>query len=407
MAGFPRDLYFLHVPKSAGTTVRVLMENAYAHPEVMPVYRFSELDRIGSGLEAFHFYRGHLGIGLLERLEKRPGVVVWMREPAELVLSLFSFQHQMARLPPDMGIEAWLAMEEHPCVLSSFVARGLLETPKAPWDEVEGLVLEVLEHSLVCGLVEEQELSVQLLCHRLGLLPPPLSPRLNATRVRLRRGDLGARALELLEKRTMADLRVYRHARAVFVRQVAAMDRELGGGGCALFSLAERRELLERKFWSSNRRPGLAELDYTFDQPLAGWGWQEREFLPSDQNRCFRWTGPENESVMWLPLCRRGPLWIEVDVLMAIDGSRGSCLRLQVDGREVPLGPVPGVKLPLDGQVWRGCLPANPSASEGAFTALSFRVPETICPYDRNPEAMDFRKLGVALSGIRLWPGRS
>jgi hypothetical protein len=400
-------LYFLHVPKAAGTTVRVLMENAYAHHEIMPVYKFSELDRIGSGLEAFHLYRGHLGIGLLERLKKRPGVVVWMREPAELVLSLYSFQHQVARLPPDMGIEAWLAREEHPCVLSSFVVRGWLETPKAPWEEVEGRVLEVLEHSLVCGLVEEQELSVQLLCHRLGLLPPPLSPRLNVTRGRLRRGDLGERALALLEMRTEADRRVYGHARVVFARQVAEMDRELGGGKGALFSLEERRDLLVRHFWSKNRRPGVSALDYTFDQPLVGWGWQEREFLPPERERCFRWTGPENESVIWLPLCRRKDLQIELEVLMALDGSRGGRLRLWVEGKEVPLSPVFGGQILPEGHIWRGCIPAAPSAPEGAFTALCFQVPELICPRDRDPAAMDFRKLGVAMAGIRIRSARS
>jgi hypothetical protein len=76
------DIYFLHIPKTTGSSLTRLMHDAYPHHERLPVFEWYELIAIESRrLQEYRCFAGHFGSGLDRLLDRRVPTVTLLRDP--------------------------------------------------------------------------------------------------------------------------------------------------------------------------------------------------------------------------------------------------------------------------------------------------------------------------------------
>src|SRR5688572_8177478 len=90
-------LYFLHLPKTAGTTLNHFLASQFSPEKVCPAYHLSELLRIPpKQLAEYELFRGHFYFGLETFLPEIPDYITFIRFPVERVISTF---HHVRRTP--------------------------------------------------------------------------------------------------------------------------------------------------------------------------------------------------------------------------------------------------------------------------------------------------------------------
>ncbi len=321
-----RPWYFLHIPKTAGTTFRVLLENCFHMDEICPAYEFFQIKQYSpEQLARFQLFRGHMGYNLVHYLPRRPRLLVVLRNPMERTVSHFDY---IRRDPshPKYGVihERKLGLKEYLLdpVLSAEVThaqvRPLAHTAEysvlrellggsdsqasfarawrhragvlPPDDELLGVALQRLEKMDFVGTAEQLPRGLQLAGEMLGAHPQQQLQSLNINPRRTRLEALPGDVLELLE-------------------QVTALDRQLYARGKALFE-AQYQRMVNGHLQEQYRHASLPcrnpvrengnSLVFDFSQPLCGSGWHQRELVPGQG--VLRWSGPENYSYIDVPL---------------------------------------------------------------------------------------------------------
>ena len=139
------------------------------------------------------------------------------------------------------------------------------------------------------------------------------------------------------------------------------------------------------------------QITFTPDQLLIGTGWHEVE---KDGDTYIRWTGPENISTIHLYPCRDQNNRLN----MTINSSAGeevlSKITLEADG--VPL------KLNLNQKrnpaYVTTILPADTSKKKDDPTIITLKLPKTLPANQVLSRDKDSRKLGIAISRIKIFP---
>lgn len=86
--GGPPDIYFLHIQKTAGTSVASVIRRAYAEEEEMPAYECPDLGKVPLPLlNSYSCYMGHCGTSLFSLLEREVSTVTVLRDPFERSVS--------------------------------------------------------------------------------------------------------------------------------------------------------------------------------------------------------------------------------------------------------------------------------------------------------------------------------
>jgi hypothetical protein len=87
-------LFFIHIPKTAGTSVRRVLRPRYTDDEFVPVYSHepSELQKIRNRLDDARVLYGHFSHGFHELLDTRGRYATMLREPIARVWSFYRHQ---------------------------------------------------------------------------------------------------------------------------------------------------------------------------------------------------------------------------------------------------------------------------------------------------------------------------
>lgn len=134
---------------------------------------------------------------------------------------------------------------------------------------------------------------------------------------------------------------------------------------------------------------------FTLDQELLGAGWH----LPvREGDRGYRWTGPGTES--WIELRRqgRGAHHMRCEILHAIDSDTVSGLSIFANDEPLPLSFI----AQSEGVAVEAVVPESVIARESEVVRLTFKVPSTRRPCDIDPDSVDVRPLGIAVSSLSL-----
>jgi len=239
---------FLHVPKTAGTTLGHIIERQYPKGTVHEI----EPETQQAGIAAFkalpaeararvRLLRGHIGYGLHSYLQPPVTYITMLRHPVERVLSHYYYvrgdvERGTAR-PQDHVTFADVARmslvdyvrHAHSADIrngqTKLIAGGMTGWDAAR-DDIDETVLtaalRTLEHDVhVIGLTERFDESVLLLRHALGW-SMPFYVRANVTAKRPKRSELPAETIRAIEDANSLDMTLYEHAQRLFNDAVAA-----------------------------------------------------------------------------------------------------------------------------------------------------------------------------------------
>lgn len=279
-ADYERDcVVFLHVAKSAGTTLHELLQPHF-QPERTCPERFNVLHGYTPGaLSRYDFYSGHYDLFSLRYVpRKRVRVVTLFREPRERLKSLYYFyrlhatdgmqgQNRLVELANQHDIEAFFELPEvrssaavwnaYALALGANLACGRWENAIGNTEgrfrdlaHLERSALMAMSGLAAYGVVERMEASVRHIFRVLGLPMPLQVPHLQSTDQlpeqnprlrRVERAEPSARLSRALDELVQVDERLYaevlRHFDAAIAAPSAALHPHPPAEGSARASL--------------------------------------------------------------------------------------------------------------------------------------------------------------------------
>jgi len=434
-------LFFLHVPKTAGTTLNTIVESHFKREEIWPHYFNVEL--LGAAPETLHdyrYFRGHLRCDtLVQRLGRRPVTLTMLRQPVEQLRSAFAHTQRISTEDwtrstlCGVGIlerfrratlEEALDDPQMIRVIRNQQLKYLRPAPPAPEDpphfdeppqerpsdDEEDLkhAQQLLNGFALAGLSERFQESIFLMAYAFGWAPVISYPFLNVGGNKPGRERVSQTTLERIREINASDQRLYDFAERLFAVRYESMELELlRAYGTARHAHLKSplphevtRDLLDKHYehWYRRRHPVVSSLRLTFDQPISGaTGWHPIEDLPG--HGASRWTGPGTSSYLDFPLSGDADLTLRFRVLMGITPRIVDSLRLTVNDEEVPLARSsdPAGGLQFEARIARRIL-----ARRTGLTRIAFELDDTAAPCELDTENGDSRRLGLLFNTIEI-----
>jgi hypothetical protein len=240
----PPVVLFLHLPRTAGTTLVRVIERQYPPHAVLALYDCSVGEEIGrippDRLDRLRAIVGHFPFGAHRFLARSSTYVTVLRDPIDRVISHYCF----VRGDPTHYLHATarqMSLSEY--VVSCDLAEPNNDQTRLLCGEYEGSVparctdamlpaakSNLREHFAAVGLTEDYDRSLILMKRLLGW-SYPFYVRQNVTPQRLRREHLPDDTLRVLQAYNRLDMELYRDARALLQerarRQGDSFEREL------------------------------------------------------------------------------------------------------------------------------------------------------------------------------------
>jgi len=227
VANAAEALIFLHVPKSAGTTLNRLIEWEYPLFEMYSVdpvlFRWSRarLWRLPQRrLKGFRVFKGHMPFGLHKILPQPATYITVMRGAVERVISAYYFMSNYKLHPnywkfrrEDWTLEDFVQRSPRENVQTKMIAGADYDEPCTA--EILAKAKENLQYFSVVGLTERFEESLALMKLRFGWKIESYSS-FNLTRTRPKKRDLPQSTLDLIAERNRFDIELYECAAKLF-----------------------------------------------------------------------------------------------------------------------------------------------------------------------------------------------
>jgi len=227
VANAAEALIFLHVPKSAGTTLNRLIEWEYPLFEMYSVdpvlFRWSRarLWRLPQRrLKRFRVFKGHMPFGLHKILPQPATYITVMRGAVERVISAYYFMSNYKLHPnywkfrrEDWTLEDFVQRSPRENVQTKMIAGADYDEPCTA--EILAKAKENLQYFSVVGLTERFEESLALMKLRFGWKIESYSS-FNLTRTRPKKRDLPQSTLDLIAERNRFDIELYECAAKLF-----------------------------------------------------------------------------------------------------------------------------------------------------------------------------------------------
>jgi len=221
-------LIFLHIPKSAGTTINRLIEAEYPLFEIFsvdPVFSKWSCNHLwnlsAERLKRFRIFKGHMLFGLHKILPQPATYFAVFRDPIDRVISAFYFMRNYKLHPNywkfrrlNWKLEDFVRNSPRDNVQTKIVAGAPYEEPCTP--EIYARANDNLHrHFSVVGLSERFEDSLAVMKLRFGWKLASYSS-FNITRTRPKKRDLPATTLDLIAEKNSFDLQLYESAARLF-----------------------------------------------------------------------------------------------------------------------------------------------------------------------------------------------
>ncbi len=246
-------LYFVHIPKTAGGTLKAIIARAYGKRAMVDAGNYllnpeQSKQRALARPRSNRITIGHVPLGFFRSsMDERARVITMMREPVERVLShYFSHVHNRVSIDGKLIQSLGEALGGGLPQLSNLATRFLCDSPEGTIDaEALSQAKQNLRSFAFVGLQERFEESVILLHQVLGLSEVfPYGERRHANEDRPTALDLSGRERQAVIDQNALDLELYETATEVFeaafrdVRPMVASNLE----SLRERSLAELRE---------------------------------------------------------------------------------------------------------------------------------------------------------------------
>lgn len=395
-----RGILFLHIPKTAGTTLKRFLYHRFpAEACLLDPPRPAALEE--GKFDGYQFFAGHVDYDFVGRYRRRPFVLTSLRNPIDRALSAYYYQRtprlaiEIKSVAPHIGEQAAeqilddlrrvnshrtlpqflraepdLARKTLGNVQTEYLAgASAVATYGAQPDRLLAIAREHLRALDALLLVERLPESLALINPewddpvQIGL------PSDNTTPGRRPIQDHTPAEIEMLDALTSLDLDLYRYGEELFEQR-----RKTGSPIPFAVALPEA-------------------ANYTFDQPVIGHGWHVREFREGDW---YCWT--DSDAVLALKAASGGDHELQCEVKYAASSEAWSDLKVSVNGHPVTL-----ISRPQFPPGWiKARIPSQWLVSSSDGISIGFHVARTVRPSDLDSNSPDTRRLGIALSRIRL-----
>ncbi len=231
-------ILFLHLPKTAGTTVGYFLDRQFRPEQVFTSYRadpWCEFTRLSPGTrDRLRVVMGHLEFGVHEWFDRPSSYVTLLRHPVDRLVSYYYY----ARRHPTQYLHPFLmqrSLEEFATSavsveLDNAQVRCLSGRVTAPFGSVTRADLHQAKNNLrshfaVVGVQENVKGFLDQLCRRFGLCRLR-TPRLNVTPNRPALANVPQRVSDAMLERNDLDLELYRFVKETWASGPVRRPRE-------------------------------------------------------------------------------------------------------------------------------------------------------------------------------------
>jgi hypothetical protein len=230
---------FLHLPKTAGTTLNRLIEWEYPLSEIYSVdpvffeWSAARLHKLSSErLRRTRMFKGHMVFGLHKVLPQPATYITVLRDPVDRVISAYYFMRSYKLHPlywklrlQNYTLDDFVRRSRRDNVQSKIIAGAVYEEP-CTREIVERAKYNLRHHFSVVGLSARLEESLALMKLRFGWKLSSYSS-FNVTRSRPKKRDLPEATLDLIHQKNAFDIELYECAQEIFESAVRANADEV------------------------------------------------------------------------------------------------------------------------------------------------------------------------------------
>lgn len=236
---------FLHIPKTAGTTLRHIIQSQFQPNNVFEFYHLrTQPPKVRKGIEKYNnfseaqkrsirFVSGHVGFGLHEFLQRPCSYITVLRDPVERVVSYYYFLLRTQNsIVENKTLEDFIQTyggvhNSMSCYLSGLTLKSQLQYPNieiksAQFDQetLETAKNNLKKHFKVVGFVERFDETCILLKKILGWNISPFYVRKNTSKHQSWTQDLSKDTLNLIKKFNALDIQLYEYAQEMFEEMI-------------------------------------------------------------------------------------------------------------------------------------------------------------------------------------------
>jgi len=253
-------LYYLHIPKTAGTTLISIIDGYFDRSSVLGIHAWKYLlPKMPLDFSKYRFVRGHYGYGFYKILPKKPIYTTVLRDPSNLIVSMYKMiqrQREEAErysIPQDKTISElitnpnvmdmvdpqthWLAVDLDVLDLSKDMDLSQLadyqpeehsyfKHPDIPDDKLLEIAKKHLSEFAWVGIMEKFEESLFLLHYQFGWKPIRSVVKKNIAPAK-KQDELTDEAKKKIGEWTKMDKELYRYGVELFESQYSKMVEEL------------------------------------------------------------------------------------------------------------------------------------------------------------------------------------
>jgi hypothetical protein len=222
-------LIFLHIPKTAGTTLNRIIDRQYNPLRIYTTHggrvewsisrlrNFSESRR-----RRYQVVRGHMSFGVHEFLPQPCTYITMLREPVDRVLSAYYYIFRRPKHPfykqvvEDKGdVKKYLEITPHRANFQCKLLAGVDENAPLPNDCLERAKENLTKHFRVVGLSERFDESLILMNLAFGW-DVPFFMNWNVTAKRAKKQQIDPETLEAIKEHNQFDLAIYDLGKKMF-----------------------------------------------------------------------------------------------------------------------------------------------------------------------------------------------
>ncbi|MGF1522349.1 MAG: sulfotransferase family 2 domain-containing protein [Leptolyngbyaceae cyanobacterium] len=400
-------LFFIHLPKTAGTTFNAFLDQQYPLADIAPPEVFEKgSEYLDKGdpegrlryLRQFSLYRGHYPYQVCKLFMPEYVSLTVLRDPVKRIVSqyndwrskseeslagAFESEKTLAALARDLPFRDFF-QSDHPLVARFFhngQARPLATNFRCKMEgqALKDLALANLKKIDYVGITEAFDLFLLMLCERFGWHYPQRLQSLNKARHSLQVEDLDDDTLAIIAEKNEADIALYNLAKELALD----MANRIAKGPFPEKSYLDFR--------------GQAAITITMADSIPGTGWHVLEGVGGD--RLWRWTGPNRETTLFIGLSRK-KYALSIRVISVIDDSILKESKILVNNTPIATNIH---KDENEGFLIKGTIP-KAVIGDRVPTQLTLVVPRTMAATDIDPTIPDPRQKGLAIQEILLRP---